>query len=246
MVKTGDSDTGVEQLWADYRATREEELRNRLVLQYAPLVKYVAGRVRSGLPSSVEQADLISDGIIGLMDAIDRFEPDRGLQFQTFAVPRIRGAIIDGLRALDWVPRSVRNKVRDVDRAQAVLEARLGRTPEDSEVAAEMGISIRELRDLYAKVSFTSLASFEEFGLTDELAPASLEAVEDTQTRASLMRAVEQLPERDRIIIALYYFEGLTLAEIGEILGVTESRVSQLHTKATLSLRGKLVAMDAA
>ena len=238
--------TSVDDLWTAYRASGDVELRNRLVLQYSPLVKYVAGRVRSGLPSSVDQSDLVSDGVIGLMDAIERFEPERGLQFQTFAVPRIRGSIIDGLRALDWVPRSVRNKVRDIEHAQVTLEKRLGRTPDDEEIAAELGITVRELRDLYAKVSFTSLASFEEFGLTDELAPASLEAIEDEQGKATLMRAVEELPERDRIIIALYYFEGLTLAEIGEILGVTESRISQLHTKATLALRSKLVALEAA
>jgi len=161
-------------------------------------------------------------------------------------VPRIRGAIIDGLRALDWVPRSVRNRVRDVERAQAGLQFRLGRTPHDEEVAAELDMPLRELRDLYSRVSFTSLASFDEFGLTDELAPVSFEAVEDDQARATLMRAVEELPERDRIIIALYYFEGLTLSEIGAVLGVTESRVSQLHTRATLALKGKLLATEAA
>jgi RNA polymerase sigma factor for flagellar operon FliA len=240
------TDTSVDELWASYRATGDADLRNRLVLQYSPLVKYVAGRVRSGLPASVEQSDLVSDGVIGLMDAIERFEPERGLQFQTFAVPRIRGAIIDGLRALDWVPRSVRNKVREVEHAQVKLENLLGRTPEDIEIATELNIPLRELRDLYAKVSFTSLASFEEFGLTDDFAPLSLEAIEDEQTRACLMRAVKELAERDQIIISLYYFEGLTLAEIGQVLGVTESRVSQLHTKATLSLHSRLVALEAA
>ena len=240
------TDTRVDELWAEFISTRDEELRNRLVLQYAPLVKYVAGRVGSGLPTSVEQGDLVSDGVIGLMDAIDRFEPERGLQFQTFAVPRIRGAILDGLRSLDWVPRSVRTKVRDIERAQAGLEARLGRTPEDEEIAAEIGISVRELRDVYAKLSFTSLASFDEFDLTDDLASGFSDAIEDDATRATLKRAVTELPERDQVVIALYYFEGLTLAEIGQVLGVTESRVSQLHTRATLALRTKLLAADAA
>ena len=239
--------TDVSTLWAEYHRSRDEDLRNRLVLQYSPLVKFVAGRVRSGLPSTVDQSDLISDGVFGLIDAIERFQPERGIQFQTFAVPRIRGAIIDGLRAMDWVPRSVRSKVREVADAQAVLEARLGRTAEDAEVAAHLGMSQRDLRDLYSKVSFTSVASFdEEFGLTDEFAGGALEATEDEDTRRMLRTAITGLRERDQIILALYYFEGLTLAEIGTVLGITESRVSQLHTRATLALRGHLAALEVA
>lgn len=242
------SDTNVAQLWADYRTSRDEELRNRLVVQYSPLVKFVAGRVRSGLPSTVDQSDLISDGVFGLIDAIERFETDRGLQFQTFAVPRIRGAIIDGLRSMDWVPRSVRSKVRDVTAAQATLEARLGRAAEDDEVAKEVGMTVQQLRDLYSKVSFTSVASFDETGMTfsDHHADSSLEATEDEDTRRVLRSAIGALRERDQIILALYYFEQLTLAEIGTVLGVTESRVSQLHTRATLALRGHLAAADVA
>lgn len=240
------SDNAVAELWADYTATRDQELRNRLVVQYSPLVKFVAGRVGSGLPSTVHQADLISDGVFGLIDSIERFEPDRGLQFQTFAVPRIRGAIIDGLRSMDWVPRSVRSKVREVTAAQTALEARLGRTPEDHEVAAEIGMSLAELRGLYSKVSFTSVASLEEagVGLTDEVAGSALEAAEDEDTRRVLRSAIGGLGERDQVILALYYFERLTLAEIGLVLGVTESRISQLHTRATLALRGHLAALE--
>lgn len=245
-MSTRNADSRVGDMWEEFQHTRDPELRNRLVMQYSPLVKFVAGRVGSGLPSSVDQNDLVSDGIIGLMDAVDRFDPGRGLQFQTFAVPRIRGAIIDGLRALDWVPRSVRSKVRDVEKAQAKLEIELGRTPEDTEIAAEIGVSVRELRDLYSKVSFTSVAGFDEFDLTDDLASGFSDAIEDDDTRAVLKRAVRDLAERDQVIIALYYFEGLTLAEIGQVLGVTESRVSQLHTRATLTLRSKLLAVDAA
>jgi RNA polymerase sigma factor for flagellar operon FliA len=237
------SETDLDEIWLKYKAKGDPEVRDRLILQYAPLVKYVAGRIRSGLPESVDQADLVSEGVIGLMDAIEKFEPERGLKFQTYAVPRIRGAIIDGLRAVDWVPRSVRDKVRDVERAQVALESRLGRTASDSEIAAELGIPLRELRQIYARVTFTSLATVDELGVLDQLAPTASDALEDDETRAALMRCVRDLAERDRIIVALYYYEGLTLAEIGSVLQVTESRVSQLHTRATLALRAKLEAM---
>jgi RNA polymerase sigma factor for flagellar operon FliA len=230
----------VADLWSQYASTRDVNVRNRLVLQYSPLVKYVAGRVRSGLPQHVDQSDLVSEGIIGLMDAIDKFQPERGLQFQTYAVPRIRGAIIDGLRATDWVPRSVRDKIRDIERAQVALESRFGRTATDEEIAAEMEISVGELRRIYGKVSYTSLASIDELGGVEDLSPISADVLEDDETRTVLLQAVKGLAERDRIIVALYYFEGLTLSEIGQVLGVTESRVSQLHTRAALALRAKL------
>lgn len=238
------TDLSVEDLWEAYKSTGDQELRNRLVLQYSPLVKYVAGRIRSGLPDSVDMTDLVSEGVIGLMDAIEKFQPGRGLRFQTYAVSRIRGAIIDSLRSTDWVPRSVRNRIRDVERAQGALESRLARSPSESELAEEMAISVHELRDIYAKVSYTSLVSMDELGVADELSPASGDALEDAETREALMEAVDGLPERDRLIVALYYFEGLTLGEIGQVLGVTESRVSQLHTKATLALRARLRKVD--
>ncbi|HEY0774681.1 MAG TPA: sigma-70 family RNA polymerase sigma factor, partial [Nocardioidaceae bacterium] len=173
------------------------------------------------------------------------FDPARGLTFQTFAVPRIRGAMVDALRALDWVPRSVREKVRQVEQAQRVLEARLGRIPDDPEIAAELGISVPELRDLYAKVSFTSVGTLEDLELADDLSAAATHEIEDDQAKAALLRVVGELPERDQILIALYYFEGLTLSEIGRVLGVSESRVSQLHSRATMVLRTKLSAIDA-
>ena len=236
------NDSSVEELWQRYRHHPDQDLRNRLVLQYSPLVKYVAGRLRTRLPDHVDYNDLVSDGIIGLMGAIDRFDPGRGLTFQTFAVPRIRGAMVDALRALDWVPRSVRDRVRQVEEAQRVLEARLGRIPEDPEIAEEIGISVPALRDLYAKASLTSLGSLDVLDLADDLSAAATHEIEDDETKAALLRVVHELPERDRVVIALYYFEGLTLSEIGQVLGVSESRVSQLHTRATMVLRTKLAA----
>jgi RNA polymerase sigma factor for flagellar operon FliA len=227
----------ISEIWREYRATGSPELRNRLVLQYAPLVKYVAGRVRSGLPQTVDAADLVSEGVFGLIDAIDKFDLDRGLEFQTYAVPRIKGAMIDALRAQDWVPRSIRDKIRSIERATTTLQARLDRVPTEAEIAAELGISPQALRDLYAKVSYTSVSATEDLVVVDD-APAPGDAMEDDAVRAVLLRHVRELRERDQVIVALYYYEGFTLAEIGRVLGVTESRVSQLHTRAVLALRG--------
>jgi RNA polymerase sigma factor for flagellar operon FliA len=233
----------LEQIWREFRAAKDPGLRNRLVLQYAPLVKYVAGRLRTRMPDTVEQDDLVSDGVLGLIDAIERFEPARGLSFQTFAVPRIRGAIIDGMRSMDFVPRSVRDKLRSVHRARVALEERLGRAPEDTEVAREAGIPVQQLRDLTRQAN-SSHANLDDFDLADELSSAADHPVEQGDTNASLMRVVDQLAERDQVIIALYYFEGLTLAEIGQVLGVTESRVSQVHRRATMTLREKLLELE--
>jgi RNA polymerase sigma factor for flagellar operon FliA len=236
-------DNSVDLLWRRYKQTGDRAARDRLVLQYSPLVKYVAGRVRSGFPPSVDQADLVSDGVIGLMDAIDKFDPDRGLQFQTYAVSRIRGAIVDGLRASDWVPRSVREKIRDIGAAQATLEARLGRAPDDDEVAAELSVTVAELRAMYTQTAHTTVVSFENATLDDEETPRSsfdLPGADD-DIPAGFLAAVRELAERDQVVIALYYWDRLTLAEIGQVLGVTESRVSQLHSRATMTLRRKLL-----
>ncbi len=173
----------LEQIWREFRATKDPGLRNRLVLQYAPLVKYVAGRLRTRMPESVDQDDLVSDGVLGLMDAIERFEPARGLSFQTFAVPRIRGAIIDGMRSMDFVPRSVRDKLRTVHRAQVALEERLGRVPEDAEVAREVGIPVQQLRDLSRQAS-ANHANLDDFDLADELSSAADQVVEQGDANA--------------------------------------------------------------
>lgn len=224
-------------VWADYKSTGSPELRNQLVLQYSPLVKYVAGRVRSELPANVDSADLVSEGVIGLIDAIDKYEPERGLQFQTYAVPRIRGAILDSIRAADWVPRSVRSRIREIDRAGNTLRHRLARTPTDQELAEEAGITVAELRQVREKPTYVASAADDELANVTEVASQFEELFEVDETRDLLIQAVGKLPERDQVVIALYFFEGFTLGEIGLILQVTESRVSQLRTRAIGALR---------
>lgn len=236
------TDNTVDGLWERFKQDGDLEARDRLVVHYSPLVKFVAGRVRSGLPPAVEHADLVSDGVIGLLDALDKFDPERGLQFQTYAVSRIRGAMVDGLRAADWVPRSVREKIRDINTAQAELERRLGRAPKDAEVADRLGISVGDLRKIYSQTAHTSVVSFETV-LDEEDTPRATTDLPgaDDDIPPGFLAAVRELPERDQVVVALYYWERLTLAEIGQVLGVSESRVSQLHSRATLALRRKLL-----
>ncbi|MER7013442.1 RNA polymerase sigma factor WhiG [Saccharopolyspora sp. NPDC000359] len=247
-----DVEAGIVALWQAFGERRDQELRDRLVLHYAPLVKYVAGRVGTGLPSHVEVSDLIQSGIFGLVDAIEKFEPERGLKFETYAMQRIRGAILDDLRAQDWVPRSVRSRARDVERALERLEAKLQRTATDAELAAELELSVDELRELLAQLQMTSVVALDDLigagpmqaslaeTLPDDRAEDPVAALVDRDSRRQLAEAVERLSERDRVVVTLYYFENLTLAEIGKVLGVTESRVCQLHTRAVLRLRTKL------
>ena len=235
-----DSDRSIEELWHDYKSTGDPRLRNHLVLQYSPLVKYVAGRVRGGLPLSVESADLVSEGLIGLMDAIEKFDPERGWTFQTYAVPRIRGAIIDSIRATDWVPRSVRNRLREIEQVSEKLRHDLTREPTDDEICIAAGIDLAQLRVARARPSSVVRVREEELAALDDLAPAVDAALDDESTREALIAALRTLPERDQIVITLYFFEGLTLSEIGQVFDVTESRISQLRSRATKSLRDAL------
>jgi len=246
------------ELWDEFKATASAEARERLILHYAPLVKYVASRVATGLPASVEQADLVSYGMFGLIDGLEKFEPARGNKFETYAIPRIKGAIIDELRAMDWVPRSVRFKAREIEKAVADLESMLKRAPAEKEVAERLGVSISELHDVINQISFVSVLALDELlsvgndrgeqvSLLDTLADKGTDptlGVEGQETRALLAGAINSLSEREKIVVTLYYFEGLTLAEIGDILGVTESRVCQIHTKAVNQLRLQLVEVE--
>ena len=244
------------QRWREFKDNASKSAREQLILHYAPLVKYVAGRIGAGLPQSVEQADLISNGMFGLMDALDKFDTAREVKFETYAIPRIRGAIIDELRAMDWVPRSVRSKARGVEKAHTQLEAKLGREPNEDEVADHLGMSRQELHDVVTQISLVSVMALEETvggggedgeqrSLLDTLADAATvdptSGLEGQEMRGMLAAAINSLSEREKVVVTLYYFEGLTLAEIGEILGVTESRICQIHTKAVGSLRTNLV-----
>jgi len=244
-----------EILWKNYLTLKTPAAREAIILRYAPLVKYVAGRVAIGLPSNVEFDDLVSYGVFGLMDAIDKFDPSRGIKFETYAIARIRGAILDGLRSNDWVPRSVRQKARELERVCADLENKLGRSATDQEISEAMHVSLSEFYDLLSEVSCTTLSSLDELWLVNSNEDDSvrvldlirndesedpLHHVEIEEIKATLTGAIDCLPERERMVIALYYYEGLTLKEIGEIMEISESRVSQIHTKAIFRLRGRL------
>jgi RNA polymerase sigma factor FliA len=247
-------------LWREYRRSRDQALRDRLILTYAPLVKFVAGRLGSGLPAHVEENDLVSYGLLGLIGAIERYDPDRDVKFETYAIARIKGSIIDELRALDWVPRSVRARARDIERAIAALEARLHRAPTDEEIAEKLGITQGELEDSLTDISRSSIAALDELWtissatgdqvslmetIEDPQGPEPQSALAQTELREALGEAIARLPEREKLVITLYYYEELTLREIGEVLGVTESRVSQLHTKAILRLKARLAGSPA-
>jgi RNA polymerase sigma factor for flagellar operon FliA len=217
------------------------------VVHYASLVKFVAGRLAAGLPKSVDTGDLVSAGVFGLMNAIDKFDPANGAKFETYAIPRIRGAILDGLRALDWVPRSVRSRSRSVQDAIALLEHQLGRTPTDEEISAELKISVEELEKWLADIAAGSVGPLDHVAMDNTAAEADAQiqpgrAMEEGELRAAMRAEISRLPEREQAILILYYEDGLTLSEIGEALGVTESRISQIHTKAVLQLRSRLAA----
>jgi RNA polymerase sigma factor FliA len=251
-------DDALAAIWHAFKSSGDVEARERLILHYAPLVKYVASRVATGLPASVDQADLVSYGMFGLIDALQKFEPLRGNKFETYAIPRIRGAIIDELRAMDWVPRSVRFKQREIEKALADLESMLKRQPTERELAERLGMSMHELHEVITQISFVSVLALdktvsvgadrgEKVSLVDTLADKGFDpstGVESQETRGLLAAAINELSEREKIVVTLYYFEGLTLAEIGEILGVTESRVCQIHTKAVGVLRGQMTEYD--
>ncbi|MEA2123810.1 MAG: polymerase sigma factor FliA, partial [Solirubrobacteraceae bacterium] len=232
----------LKELWRRYKEDGDGRAREQLVLAFAPLVKYVAGRMSTGLPAHVEEADLISYGLLGLISAIERFDTTREIKFETFAMTRIKGSIIDELRSLDWVPRSVRARARAIEKANALLQHQLHRAPTDQEVADKLEMTLDEFQDSLTRISNSSVVALDELWTLsdasgdqvslldtiqdpDAVDPAS--AMDATEMKDRLADAIARLPEREKLVVALYYYENLTLREIGEVLGVTESRVSQ-------------------
>ncbi len=243
----------IQEFWESFKNENDARAREGLILHYSPLVKFVAGRVGVGLPRNVEQVDLTSYGIFGLIDAIDKFDLDRNIKFETYAVNRIKGAILDELRALDWVPRSVRARTREMQRSLDELEHRLKRSATEGELATHMGLTVSTLQDQLGEIAGLGFVALDELLDPDERSSATIggllsdarigapgESFEKQEMRYFLTDAIARLPERERLVVTLYYYEGLTLAEIGSVLGVTESRICQIHTKSVMSLRNRM------
>jgi RNA polymerase sigma factor for flagellar operon FliA len=243
-----------EELWQEYKQAHDPKIRDAFIQQYAPLVKYVAGKVAMGMPHTIEFDDLVGFGVFGLIDAIEKFDPNKHVKFKTYAVTRIRGAIYDELRSIDWVPRSVRQKSREIEDAVHRLESSLGRAATDDEICKELGLTSAEFQKTMMKVSSTSMLSLNDVWYTGDdndkvsivdaiESPQSLNPdaiVEKDEIKRVITQAIQELPEKEKKVLVLYYYEDLTLKEIGKVLEVTESRISQLHTKAIMRLRAKL------
>ena len=243
------------KLWKKYKRTKSKILREEIIRKYLYLVKYVAGRVAIGLPPNVEFNDLVSYGILGLFDAIEKYDVSQGNKFETYGVSRIRGAIMDELRKLDWAPRLLRKRAREIERKMRELEDRLGRTATEEELAKALKMSVEDLNGIYSELNSTTFLSLDEVWQNDDgNKPISrLQTVEDSlitdqfsyvhqgEVKELLSQAIDQLPEKEKLVIVLYYYENLTLREIGEVLNVSESRVCQIHTKVVLRLRSHLM-----
>ncbi len=241
-----------EREWTRYQKAKSPEVRRELLSKYIPLVRNVATRMAMGFPRSVELSDLVSTGVIGLIEAFSNFDPERGVKFETYAVPRIRGAILDELRALDWVPRSTRAKSREIEKAHLVLENKLGRPPEKEELAHYMKLSVEELHLALDDVSGTNILSLDEViyreddnrqvprieTVIDRETISVLGAIEKNELQSFIGVAIDRLTRQEKLVIGLYYYEELTLKEIGEVMTISESRVSQIHTRAVMKLRG--------
>jgi len=246
-----------QELWRKYKETRDPAIKEQLIMEYADLIKYVAGRLSIYFGSNVEYDDLVGYGVFGLIDAIEKFDVDKKVKFETYASLRIRGAIIDSIRDLDWAPRSLRKKGKELERAYFEVENRLGHSASDQEIADNLGITIDELNKLLQEVNMSQMISLEDYldqnheigldGLTmDRDAMRPEQRMEVIELRETLAEAIEKLPEKERMVVTLYYFEELTLKEISHIMKVSESRISQLHTKAIIRMRSRLERLKSA
>ena len=248
------SNLNLPDLWRRFKTRKDVKARDQIINHYAYLVKITAGRVVTSLPPNLERDDLVSAGVMGLIKAVDQFDTDRQVKFETYAIALIRGAILEMLREEDWVPRSVRDSVKTLERTYYALEVRLGRPATEDEVAAELGTTSDDLQKVLVNTSRASVMSLddmlvggggdgsERLHLTDVLADDAnvVSDVEKTAMKEALVVGIDRLPDRERLVISLYYYEGLTFKEIGKVLMVSESRVYQLHTQAVLRMRGYL------
>ena len=240
----------MENVWQAYQAEKTPELKEKLILKYAHLVKFVAGRIQIHIGSRVEYDDLVSYGVFGLIDAIDKFDMEKGVKFETYASLRIRGSIIDHIRRLDPVPRTLRQKNKQLLDAQGQLEELLGREPTDAELAEKLGMTLSEVRDFIRKATVLSVVSLDDFleqnhetvfeGLSTGKQETPESGIERQELQQMLADAISRLAEKEKLVVTLYYYEDLTLKEISSIMKVSESRISQIHTKALGKLNGKL------
>lgn len=240
------SEEDVSQMWEAYEKVRDNASRNDLAEYYLPLVRYTAGRLAISLPSHVDRDDLLSSGFFGLLDAIERFDAARNIKFETYASVRIRGAMVDYLRAKDWMPVTARSRVRKYGDTMAKLTNELGRAPTDEEIQKDMALDDKEFRQLQAQLAMATMLPIDDMGIELEAsAPSPSASMEAEELKKTLAKAIDKLPEKERMVVSLYYYDELTLKEIAQILHLTEARISQLHTKAVFRLRGSLARMKA-
>lgn len=244
MINTNQiQNSDILKLWQNYQNSKSSQIREQLVHHYLPLVKLVAGRIAIGMPQHVDKDDLISNGFFGLLESIDRFDPERGIKFETYAVVRIRGSILDAIRVQDWVPSTLRQKARQYEKAISELENKLGRSATDQEVAEVLNLSVNDLHQLLNKLNASTIIPLEEFAKTETSSSQIVspsESIEEQEVKETLVKAIDRLPEKEKTVVSFYYYEGLTLKEISVVMKLSEARISQLHTKAVFRLRGAL------
>ncbi|TDT68571.1 RNA polymerase sigma-28 (SigD/FliA/WhiG) subunit [Hypnocyclicus thermotrophus] len=241
------------ELWIEYKKTGNLEVREQLIIKYIPLVKYVVGKMITNLPRTVEYDDLVEYGIIGLLDAVEKYDLSKNINFKTYAVTRVRGSIYDELRSQDWVPRSVRKLAKDIEKAYIQLEKETGKEPTEEEIAVFLGIPQKKIEELYSKVDLGNISSLDDIVydngeskttlvnlIEDKNVESPEEKLQKEEVKQLLIEKLKELKEKERLVLTLYYYEKLTLKEIGEILSISESRVSQIHSKAILKLRSKI------